>query len=223
MEIIKNGIMLGDCMDLLKELPDKSIDLCLSDPPYGINHSIKAGKQSGQQYGKAMAKKSNYKVSDWDKSIPNKEYFDEIKRVSKNIILWGGNYFSSYLENSSGWIFWDKNNGANNFSDGELAYTSFKVGLRKIKITWHGMLQENMKEKEKRFHECQKPVALYRWILQKYAKPGQLILDTHSGSGSLACACHLEKFDFIAIEKDPHYHALSVKRLEELRSQGVLF
>lgn len=223
MEIIKNEIMLGDCMDLLKELPDKSIDICLSDPPYGINYSAKAGKQSGEQYGKALAKKNNYQVSDWDKSIPDKEYFDEIKRVSKNIILWGGNYFSSYLENSSGWIFWDKNNGANDFSDGELAYTSFKIGLRKIKITWNGMLQENMKEKEKRFHECQKPVALYRWILQKYAKPGQLILDTHSGSGSLACACHLEKFDFIAIEKDPHYHALSVKRLEELRSQGMLF
>ena len=109
------------------------------------------------------------------------------------------------------------------YSDGELAYCSLINSIKSVSITWHGMIQENMKNKEIRIHPTQKPVALYRWILQKYAKPGQLILDTHSGSGSLACACHLEKFDFIAIEKDPHYHALSVKRLAELRSQGVLF
>ena len=206
MEIIKNEIMIGDCMDLLAELPDKSINIAILDPPYGININ-NSGRLS----------KYNSGVS-WDLEKPGKKYFEEIKRVSENQIIWGGNYFIEYLENTRGFIIWDKKQPENvSFSSCEFAWTSFDMSA---KTFYYSMLNDN---KEKRFHECQKPIALYRWILQKYAKPGQLILDTHSGSGSLACACHIEKFDFIAIEKDPHYHALSVKRLEELRSQGRLF
>ena len=209
MQIIKNEIMLGDCMDLLAELPDKSIDLAIVDPPYGINvNKMTLGS------GKYKSKKI------WDNEIPSKSYFDYLFKKSKNQIIWGGNYMTSFLPPSMGWIFWDKNNGSSDFSDGELAFSSFDVALRKYVFHLSSQDKHDIKT---RFHPTQKPVALYRWILQKYAKPGQLILDTHSGSGSLACACHIEKFDFIAIEKDPHYHALSVKRLEELRSQGVLF
>ena len=232
MQIIKNEIMLGDCMDLLAELPDKSIDLAIVDPPYGIGEdgskNITRGKQASfgkNSKSKAKTYAKEYKpYSGNDKEPPAIEYFDEIKRVSRKYVIFGANHFITRINiDSPCWLVWDKDNGETDFADCELALTNFDTTVRKFKYKWQGMLQENMKEKENRVLPNQKPVALYRWILQKYAKPGQLILDTHSGSGSLACACHIEKFDFIAIEKDPHYHALSVKRLEELRSQGVLF
>ena len=220
MQIIKNEIMLGDCMDLLKHLKDKEIPLCISDPPYGIKEDGRGNHTRGKL---AVSKDYSQRIK-YDSEPMNKEYFDEIKRVSNKYIVFGANHFVTRINiDSPCWIVWDKDNGNTDFADCELALTNFDSAVRKFRFKSQGMLQENMKEKEKRIHPNQKPVALYRWILQKYAKPGQLILDTHSGSGSLACACHLEKFDFIAIEKDPHYHALSVKRLEELRSQGVLF
>ncbi len=213
MQIIKNEIMLGDCMDLLAELPDKSIDLAIVDPPYGI------GAGSVKFKNGTSNNNIGYKIKDWD-VLPDKEYFNELIRISQNQIIWGGNYFLSFLFNTKCFIVWDKMTGSNSYADAELAWTSFNSPIKIYKKLWLGA---NAKNDTKRIHPTEKPVALYRWILQKYAKPGQLILDTHSGSGSLACACHIEKFDFIAIEKDPHYHALSVKRLEELRSQGVLF
>lgn len=205
MEIIKNEIMLGDCMDLLAELPDKSIDLAIVDPPYGIN--INKECMGGRKTIHPD------KTKNWDDKIPDKKYFDELLRVSKNQVVWGGNYFS--LPSSRYFAIWDKGETmyGRDFSECEYAWVS-SGGTRIFKY--------NPNQKD-RIHPTQKPIALYRWILQKYAKPGQLILDTHSGSGSLACACHLEKYDFIAIEKDSEYYALSVKRLEELRSQGVLF
>ena len=124
---------------------------------------------------------------------------------------------------SGGRIYWNKNVTMPTYSDGELAYCSLINRIKSVSITWHGMIQENMKDKEKRIHPTQKPVALYRWLLQNYAKPDDKIIDTHSGSGSLACAAHLENFDFLAIEKDEDYYKASVKRFEELKSQGVLF
>ena len=204
MQIIKNEIMLGDCMDLLAELPDKSIDLAIVDPPYGI------GKRLSQGAGKLKNSALQNMNSEWD-VLPDENYFKELFRISINQIIWGSNYFS--LPPTRGIICWDKKQFMPTFSRWELAWTSFDRPAKMF---------ENIGN-EQRIHPTQKPIALYRWLLQNYAKPGQLILDTHSGSGSLACACHIEKFDFIAIEKDPHYHASSVKRLEELRSQGVLF
>jgi len=218
MQIIKNEIMLGDCMDLLKELSDKSIDLAIVDPPYGIGMDKTHFKTKSSK-----SKPTDYNAKDWDSAVPNKEYFAELMRVSKNQIIWGGNYFVENLTNSSCWVVWDKDNGDSIHADCELAWTSFKTGVRKIKWLWHGMRQQNMKNKEQRIHPTQKPVALYRWLLQNYAKPNDKIIDTHSGSGSLACACHLEGFDFLAIEKDEDYYKASVERLEILRSQGVLF
>ncbi len=214
-EEMKNKIILADCMDIMKDIPDKWFELAIVDPPYGIG-------VNGHIGGNNCAPVKKYKNKGWDTKIPDKKYFDELFRISQNQVIWGGNYFIEHLKNTPCFIVWDKDNSGN-FADCELAWTSFKSAVRKIKIRWNGMIQENMKQKEIRIHPTQKPVALYRWLLQNYAKPGDKIIDTHSGSGSLACACHLEKFDFLAIEKDEDYYKASVERLETLRSQGVLF
>jgi len=208
-----------DCMEYMSQFPDNYFELAIVDPPYGINYANKANKMSGNQYGVACAKKGNYKAKDWDLKIPSKEYFKELKRVSKNQIIWGGNYFSHLLEPKSGWIFWDKDNGYNNFSDGELAYSSFNCGLRMKKITWNGMIQYDMKNKEDRFHPTQKPIALYGWLLQNYAKPNDKILDTHLGSGSSRIAADMQGFDFYACELDKDYFDKSCKRFEDYKKQ----
>ncbi len=203
-----------DNMAMMARYPDKHFDLAIVDPPYGIDHANKAGKQGGQQYGKASAKKKNYQSKDWDISIPNLEYFKELKRVSKNQIIWGGNYFTDYLNATPAWLVWDKDNGENNFSDCELAWSSFTCGLRMKKITWNGMIQYDMKNKEDRFHPTQKPIKLYKWILDKYAKAGDKILDTHLGSGSIAIACHDYNFDLTACELDKDYYDAAMKRID---------
>jgi len=217
------NMMQGDCFDLMARTPDKYYELAIVDPPYGIDHAEIAGKQSGTKYGKAAAPKKVYAVKNWDAKIPDKKYFEELFRVSKNQIIWGSNYFSLFLPSCSGWIFWDKDNGSNGFSDGELAFTSFNVGLRKFKYTWNGMIQQNMKDKEERFHPTQKPVAIYKWLLSRYAKPGDKILDTHGGSGSICIACHDLGFDLDWIELDADYYEAACKRYAEHASQGTLF
>lgn len=209
-------------MDYMRGLPDKAFELAIVDPPYGIGHSMIASKQSGTQYGKSAAPKTTYRYSEWDKSIPDKEYFDELFRVSKDQIIWGANYMTIYLPPSMGWIFWDKDNSGN-YSDGELAFTSFSRGLQKVKITWNGMIQYDMKNKEDRIHPTQKPVKLYRWLLDNYASPGDRILDTHLGSGSSAIAAHDMGFDFVGIELDPDYYAAAVKRFNNAKLQTKLF
>ena len=208
-----NQIIHADCMDIMKDIPDKYFELAITDPPYGLERFKKGGSHLNK-YGSEN--------KEWNNIKPDKKYFNELFRISQNQIIWGGNYFIEHLYNTPCFIVWDKDN-TGNFADCELAWTSFKSVVRKIKIRWNGMLQENMKDKEIRIHPTQKPVALYRWLLQNYAKPGDKIIDTHSGSGSCAIACHLEKFEFLAIEKDEDYYKASVKRLEEIRSQGVLF
>ena len=152
-----------DCMDFMKLLPDKAFDLAIVDPPYGIG----AGGAMG---GDVLAKNKNYKVySGADKASPEKVYFDELKRVSKNQIIFGANYMTTKINaDSSCWLVWDKENGENNFADCELAYTSFKTAVRKFAFKWAGMLQGDMKHKEERIHPNQKPVKLYEWILINY-------------------------------------------------------
>lgn len=198
---LKNQIHLGDCLDFMRQMPDKCVDLVLTDPPYGIGYDRQAAKQSGTKHGKAAAAKKEYKGSGLDDQIPQNEVFSEIIRVSKNQIIFGGNYFSHILPPSSGWIFWDKETGSNQFSDGELAWSSFDIPLRKVTYTWNGMIQGDMKNKEK----------------------GMSIFDPFSGSGTTALACHDLGLDFICVEKDPDYHAASVKRLQEHQRQGKLF
>lgn len=214
LESITNTIINADCLDILKQLPDQCVDLILTDPPYGIGESKGKNKSRSK-----LATSKDYGNKDWDNVIPSAELFSEIFRVSKNQIIWGGNYFTEYLKNSSCWIVWNKLNGETDFADCELAYTSFKSAVRKYDYRWHGMLQENMKEKEIRIHPTQKPLPLFQWCLQNYSKEGDLILDCFSGSGTTAVACHNLKRRFICIEKDPEYWAASVKRLEEAQRQ----
>lgn len=213
-----NQIINADCLDILRQLPDKCIDLVLTDPPYGIGESKGKNKSRSK-----LAAAKDYGNKEWDNSIPSAELFSEIFRVSKNQIIWGGNYFVECLKNSSCWIVWNKLNGDNDFADCELAYTSFKSAVRKFDYLWAGMLQGNMKDKEIRIHPTQKPQPLFQWCLQNYSKEGDLILDCFSGSGTTAVACHNLKRRFICIEKDPDYWAASIKRLEAVQAQLLLF
>jgi len=220
-EYISGGIRLyqADCMKMLSQIPDKYYSLCIVDPPYGIGASNYT--RGGTQYGKSKATCKEYGLKKWDSETPSLQYFEELKRVSKQQIIWGGNYF--ILSPSSCWIVWDKDNGDNGYADCELAWTSFKTAVRKIKYKWHGMLQENMKNKESRIHPTQKPVKLYEWLLKNYAKPGDKILDTHLGSGSSAIACYNMGFALDGFEIDVDYFNAAVDRLEKHKRQGVLF
>jgi len=212
-----NKIYNMDCLDFMRELPDKSIDLILTDPPYGINIA-----KSGTVGGGSLAKTKDYGASDWDRAIPEKQVFEEMFRVSKNQIIFGGNYFVEHLTNSSCWLVWDKNN-TGNFADCELAWTSFKTAVRKFEYTWNGFIQGDMKNKEERIHPTQKPLPLFEWILNNYSKEGDVILDPFSGSGTTAIACHRLKRDFVCVERDEGYYNDSVKRLEKERSQTTIF
>lgn len=209
-----------DNMSLMARYPDNYFDLAIVDPPYGIGESSNDNKSRSK-----LGKSKNYGKKNWDDNAPNQDYFNELKRVSKNQVIWGANHFIENIPNanSSCWIVWDKVNGENDFADCELAYCSQKTAVRKIEFRWHGMLQGNMKEKEIRIHPTQKPVILYRWLLDKYASAGQKILDTHLGSGSIAIACHDYGFELVACEKDEDHFSDAIKRIQNHVSQQKLF
>jgi site-specific DNA-methyltransferase (adenine-specific) len=208
-----------DNMDLMARYEDNYFDLAIVDPPYGIG----INKQS-QGKGGGVAKKIDYTKKDWDTKAPNKIYFNELQRVSKNQIIWGSNHFISKIPfDSSCWIVWDKDNGKTDFADCELAWSSFKTSVRIFKWKWQGMLQQNMKDKQIRIHPTEKPVKLYEWLLMKYANEGDKILDTHLGSGSIAIACHNLGFDLTACELDKEYYDAAMKRLNDHKLQQKLF
>ena len=165
----------------------------------------------------------DYHLSIWGMEKPGREYFDELQRVSKNQIIWGGNYYASLLPDSQCWIVWNKENGDNYFADCELAWTSFNSAIRMFSFCWAGMRQGDMKNKESRIHPTQKPVKLYEWLLQKYAKPGDIILDTHVGSASSLIACHRTRHKFVGFELDEEYYRLSKERLEQEQAQMTIF
>lgn len=200
-----------DCMGLMANLKDKEIDLAIVDPPYGIGLPIvSAGKWKRRIHEKKA----------WDTTTPDEIYFKELFRVSKNQIIWGGNYFISKIKNDSPcWIFWDKKNGTNFMSDGEIAYTSFNTAVRRFE---YNHIQEYNIGID-RIHPTQKPVKLYEWLLTNYAKPNDLILDTHCGSASSLIACENLGFKYIASELDKDYYQESMKRLETHLSYGKLF
>ena len=200
----------GDCMDVMTELGEKEIPLAIVDPPYGIGvDTMTLGN------GKTKIPRGTY---GWDSSAPPQEYFNELFRVSKNQVVWGGNYFTLPIKSS--WIFWDKLTGKNDFSDGELAWSSFGGALRKYTQLWLG---SNARDADGRIHPTQKPVALYKWLLSRYAKTTDTILDTHGGSGSIVIACHDLGFPIIWVEKDADYYRDAVARYKTHALQETLF
>lgn len=199
-------LMNMDCMQWMKDIPDKYYNLCICDPPYGI------GASKGTWGSSNAGMVTDYGQKKWDDSTPDPEYFQQLFRISKNQIVWGGNYF--LLPPSSCWIVWDKLNSAD-FADCELAYTSFETAVRKFSFRWNGMIQQNMVNKEIRIHPTQKPVALYKWLLHNYAKPGDRILDTHGGSMSIAIACYDLGYSLDLCELDKDYFEAGKKRLDD--------
>lgn len=210
-----------DCMELMKNTPDKYYDLAIVDPPYGINADVK-NSTNKKQSKKSASNSKKYGEQKWDTDVPTKEYFIELFRVSKEQIIWGVNYYPfDFL--AGGRIYWDKCVTMPTYSDGELAYCSLLNSIKSVKIAWHGMIQHDMKNKEARIHPTQKPIALYKWILSKYAKKGDKILDTHFGSGSHGIACYDLLFDLDACELDADYFNASVERIKTHAKQQNLF
>ena len=202
-----------DCMNVMKTFKDKQFDLAIVDPPYGIG----AAKQI--DLGNSN-KKVKHKTKDWDNTIPTAEYFAELFRVSKNQIIWGGNYFIEHLKNTRCFIVWNKENGTNNMADCELAWASFKTSVRMYSgHIFKGIGNSNYVT----IHPTQKPIKLYKWILMNYAKEGDKILDTHFGSLSIGIACHDLGFELTAIELDKDYYEAGKKRLIEHQMQLTIF
>ena len=197
-----------DNMELMARYEDNHFDLAIVDPPYGIEVN-KMGLGKGK-------KKQSHKVKTWDNAIPTKEYFDELKRISKNQIVWGGNYFFDYLGNTRCVINWDKIQDFSG-SDFELGWTSFDKPSKTFRMSRVEAYGKGT------IHPTQKPKKLYEWILKNYAKEGDKILDTHLGSGTIAIACHNLKFDLTACELDKDYYDAAMKRLKQHQQQLTMF
>jgi site-specific DNA-methyltransferase (adenine-specific) len=198
-------VYLEDCVTALKRYADNHFDLAIVDPPYGIG--------AGKGVGVTRGRENQYTVKDWDTSIPTKEYWEQLFRVSKNQIVWGGNYMTEFLRPSRGWIYWQKMMGGN-YADGELAWTSFDRNLKEF---------TKRSDQGNRFHPTQKPIKLYEWILHHYAEEGDLILDTHLGSGSSRIAAYKGGFNFVGFEIDQEYYEKQEKRFNDFKSQLRLF
>ena len=220
----------GDCLEFLKSLPENAYDLAIVDPPYfdGPNKSGYYGK--GYSNMGVQRAKHYDTLPSWD--IPTPQYFTELKRVSKHQIIWGANHFADRFNSAgAGWIVWDKLNGESSFADAELAYSSFDKAVRVFRYVWNGMHQGqyggDKRLNETRIHPTQKPIALYEWLLSKYASPGQRILDTHMGSASIAVAAMNMGFAIDCVELDPSMFAAAAARckshLEIINSQPALW
>jgi site-specific DNA-methyltransferase (adenine-specific) len=223
-ETERGKLFHGDCLEIMPRL-DQKFDLCLTDPPYGIGEAAgknksrikKATKTSKNTRGTPIPP-TDYGCHEWDNKTPPKEAFDLIYGISKNQIIFGGNYFVEHLKNSPCWIVWDKDN-TGGFADAELIYTSFKTAVRIIKFRWNGMLQQDMKRKERRFHPTQKPVKLIELILSKYSNPKESIIDTFAGVGSISVAAENLGHPWVAVEKNESYCERAAIRIEEVASQ----
>lgn len=202
--MLKPGFYNMDCMDGMKQFPDGYFDLAIVDPPYGIGIT-KSGR----------LKKYDSQKTNWDNEPPGQEYFDQLFRVSKNQIIWGGNYFN--LPPTKCFLIWDKQQPEGvSFASCELAWTSFKSSAKTFYMS-------PLHTGENRIHPTQKPVALYSWCLNKYADPGYKILDTHAGSASSLIACHNLGFEYVGFELDPNYFKLATERLEAVKAQISIF
>ena len=217
-------VYLEDCVKALKRFNDNHFDLAIVDPPYGLDVSnwdiVKPSRPNHTKMVENGYEKYSYKG--WDKEIPPKEYFDELFRVSKNQIVWGGNYFTDFLPARKGWIYWRKGldyENSFNFSHGELAWSSFNKQLLSLNVS----PKSETNGGKNRIHPTQKPVYLYDWCLKNYAKPNDLILDTHLGSGSSRIAAYKGGFNFVGFEIDQEYYEKQEKRFNEYKSQLTLF
>lgn len=206
-------VFLMDCIEGMKQYPDNHFDLAVVDPPYGNIDAI--GLIDNKKKGKQATKRTNYKL--FENIAPDDEYYCELARVSKNQIVWGGNF----LGLCGGVIVWQKNGTA--FGEAEVAICSTHKSVRVFEYTWNGMIQQNMKDKEIRIHPTQKPVALYDWIFKNYAKENDKILDTHLGSGSSRIAANKAGLDFVGFEIDEEYFEASERRYQDFISQLRLF
>lgn len=215
-EDIENQIINADCLDILRELPDKCVDLVLTDPPYGIGIN---GSVGGGSF-RAATKKC--KKCSWDEKIPDKVYFNEIFRISKNQIIFGGNYFIENLKNTRCMLVWYKREGLpqRTFADAEIAWTSFDKNTKVYSIRWDGFIRDSKEPQEE--HPTQKPLKLFEMILRDYSNENDLVLDCFSGSGTTAIACNNLNRRFICIEKDKEYWHKSVERLEITQAQQRL-
>lgn len=219
-----------DCMEYMATLPDKAFDLAIVDPPYGIGWDreytiMSAGirKDGTRRKNKSWSnsRPKAYLKNKWDNAIPNETYFEELRRVSIKQIVWGGNYFTEYLQPSGGWVTWEKGvPDGMSLSQCELAWTNCLNSIRHIRLMWAGYKKC---EDTDRIHPTQKPVKLYRWLLENYAKPSQRILDTHLGSGSSAIAAHYFGCDFVGCELDKDYFEAAKKRFEQQTKQMAMF
>jgi site-specific DNA-methyltransferase (adenine-specific) len=198
-----------DNMALMARYPDKYFDLAIVDPPYGIGINISMGRRKGDK------KSSYHKFAGEDSGIPSENYFNELFRVSKNQIIWGGNYMTRFLPPSPCWLMWDKGFSEDvTFAQFEMAWTSFSSSAKKF---------DKHPSQQYRIHPTQKPISIYKWLLDKYAKQGDKILDTHLGSGSIALACHDYGFDLTACELDKEYFDAAMKRINNHMAQTKLF
>jgi len=201
-------LYLGDCLEVMKSMPDKSVDAVITDPPYGIGEDIRKADASGRTEFTTTKR--------WDLKIPDKEYFEEMFRIGNDQVIWGGNYFVDYLRNSRCWLIWDK---MQKFSgaDAELAWTSFDKStkvFRKSRVEFHS--------EEKKMHPTQKPLSLMKWVLENYTNEGDTILDPFMGSGTTGVACVQTGRNFIGIEIDPTYFAIAERRIKEAEAQPRL-
>lgn len=208
-----------DCIEGMRDFPNNYFDLAIVDPPYG---GVTAGGYMRNEVSGGVARNCNDYVLDlWDQEAPEKAYFDELFRVSKNAVVWGGNYFIEQIANNSQcWLVWDKNKPEGvGYADVELAYTTFDKASKIFRYTWNGMLQGDMKNKEHKIHPTQKPIALYKWILDTFAKPGDIILDTHVGSASSLIACESLGYKYVGFELCEDYYKMSRERLDAFTAQ----
>lgn len=212
-------IICGDCLDVMRGMPDGCVDLVLTDPPYGIGEAKKDNSSRGIKGGlnnSALYYSKEYPLEEWDNEPMNIRQLCEIRRISHNQIIFGANHFSDILPPSSCWIVWDKVNGENDFADCELAYTSYHKAVRKIKWKWHGLLQENMAQKEYRYHRNQKPVGMILGIFTKLNIIADLILDPFCGSGTTCVAAKKLGRRYIGIDISEEYCQIARDRLKSV-------
>ena len=216
---MNNVVHCCDCMELMKDKPDKFYDLAIVDPPYGTKKNAGGVCYKRPSRPNSYNLKAKHKKKKWDNNIPEKDFFIKLRKISKNQIICGGNYYPQFLKPSMGWIYWGKMENESNYSDGELLYTSFQRALKSFYC--HQFC--GTRGGKDRIHPTQKPVALYKWLLQNYAKPGWKIFDSHVGSGSLRIACHDMGFDFVGCELDPDYWQAQEDRFKNHIANGDLW